>query len=95
MFSTAYEAGAPWNDSQWDHPRFQELLYQGRAELDSDKRREIYTEMQLILNEEGGVVIPMFANFTGAHSTKVTNSGTVGNVYKMDNARVAERWWMA
>jgi len=95
MFSSAYEAGVPWNDTRWNHPRFQELLYLGRAEFDPTKRREIYYEMQLILHDEGGVVLPMFANFVGAKTSKVTNSGTVGNVYKVDNGRVAERWWMA
>jgi len=95
MFSTAYESGVPWNDTQWDHPRFQELLYAGRAELDSDKRREIYYEMQSILNDEGGVVVPMYANYVDAHSTKITNNGQTGNVFQMDNARIAERWWFA
>ena len=62
MFSSAYEAGVPWNDSQWDNARFQELLYSARAELDSDKRREQYYEMQQILRDDGGVIIPMFVH---------------------------------
>ncbi|MEM7194101.1 MAG: ABC transporter substrate-binding protein [Pseudomonadota bacterium] len=95
MFSTAYEAGVPWNDTQWDHPRFQELLYEGRAELDSNRRREIYYDMQKILNEEGGVVIPVYANWVDASSTKLANNGSIGNVWAMDNARIAERWWFA
>ncbi len=95
MFSTAYETGVPWNDTQWDHPRFQELLYMGRVELDDAKRRDIYREMQKILNEEGGVVIPVFANWVDAASTKLANSGTLGNVWAMDNARMTERWWFA
>lgn len=92
MFSTAYETGVPWNDTQWDHPRFQELLYEGRAELNSDKRRQIYYDMQEILNTEGGVVIPLYANWVDAKSTKLA-SDSVGNVWAMDNARMAERWW--
>ena len=95
MFSTTYEAGVPWNDTQWDHPKFQELLYQGRAELDSEKRRKIYYDMQEILNLEGGVVIPVYANWVDASSTKLMNSGTIGNVWAMDNARLVERWWFA
>jgi peptide/nickel transport system substrate-binding protein len=95
MFSTAYEAGVPWNDSQWDHPRFQELLYSARAELDSNKRREQYTEMQEILRTDGAVLVPMFANYVQAISNKVANPETVGNLWQMDNARMSERWWMA
>ncbi|WP_372884428.1 ABC transporter substrate-binding protein [Shimia sp.] len=95
MFSTAYEAGVPWNDSQWDHPRFQELLLTARAELDSTKRREQYREMQEILRTDGSVVIPMFANYVQALSNKIAHGDTVGNLWQMDNGRMAERWWMA
>jgi peptide/nickel transport system substrate-binding protein len=95
MFSTAYAAGAPWNDTHWDHERFQELLLIGRAEFDTEKRRAIYHEMQEILNEQGGVVLPMFANFVGAKSSKISHPEAIGNVYKVDNGRVAERWWMS
>jgi peptide/nickel transport system substrate-binding protein len=94
MFATAYEAGVPWNDSQWDQPRFQELLLTARAELDSNKRREMYFEMQQILRDDGGVIIPMFANYVQALSTKVATPDTVGNLWQMDNGRMAERWWM-
>ncbi len=95
MFATAYEAGVPWNDTQWDEPRFQELLLLARAELDSNKRREMYHEMQQILRDDGGVIIPMFANYVQALSTKIATGDTVGNLWQMDNARMAERWWMA
>ncbi|MCT4556883.1 MAG: ABC transporter substrate-binding protein [Pelagimonas sp.] len=98
MFSTAYETGVPWNDSQWDgddSARFQELLISARAELDSAKRREQYYEMQQILRDEGGVLVPMFANYVQAVSNKIANPDTVGNLWQMDNARMAERWWMA
>jgi len=95
MFSTAYEAGVPWNDSQWEHPRFQELLLSARAELDTNKRREQYREMQEILRVEGGVLVPMFANYVQAVSNTVASPDVVGNLWQMDNARMAERWWVA
>ena len=95
MFSTAYEAGVPWNDMQWDHARFQELLLSARAELDSNKRREQYHEMQQILRDDGAVIVPMFANYVQAVSNKIAHGDTVGNLWQMDNARMAERWWFA
>ncbi len=98
MFSSAYEEGVPWNDTQWgreDSERFQDLLLEARAELDSAKRREMYFEMQQILNTDGGLVLPMFANFVEAISNKIATPETVGNLWQMDNARMAERWWMA
>ena len=98
MFSTAYEEGVPWNDSQWgseDSARFQELLIMARAELDSDKRREQYFEMQQILRDDGGVLLPMFANYVQALNNRIATPETVGNLWQMDNARMAERWWAA
>ena len=98
MFSTAYEAGVPWNDSQWDsndNARFQELLLMARAELDSDKRREQYHEMQQILRDDGGVLVPMFANYVQAVNNRIASPDVVGNLWQMDNARMAERWSVA
>jgi peptide/nickel transport system substrate-binding protein len=95
MFSTAYEAGVPWWDSKLDNSRFQELLKTARAELDSDKCRDMYGEMQQIMSVDGATVIPMYANYVDAHSTKLTNSGTIGNVFQMDSSRLVERWWFA
>jgi peptide/nickel transport system substrate-binding protein len=95
MFSTAYEAGVPWNDSQWDSDdsaRFQELLLMARAELDGAKRKEQYFEMQEILRDDGGVLIPMFANYVQAVNNRIVSPDTVGNLWQMDNARMAERW---
>ena len=95
MFSTAYESGVPWNDSFWVNDRFQELLLSARAELDSDKRREQYTEMQMIMRDEGGTLVPMFANYVQAVNNRIVSPDTIGNLWQMDNARMAERWSVA
>uniref|UniRef100_UPI004047A28A ABC transporter substrate-binding protein n=1 Tax=Yoonia sp. TaxID=2212373 RepID=UPI004047A28A len=98
MFASAYESGVPWNDTQWDNedsPRFQELLLLARAELDSDKRRAQYFEMQEILRDEGGVLLPMFANYVQAVNNRISSPEQVGNLWQMDNARMAERWSVA
>jgi peptide/nickel transport system substrate-binding protein len=95
MFSTAYESGVPWNDTHWENARFQELLLTARAELDSNKRREQYVEMQLICSQEGGTIIPMFANTVDAASTKLAHGPDIGNIWQMDSSRLTERWWFA
>jgi peptide/nickel transport system substrate-binding protein len=93
MFATAYEAGVPWNESHWDDARFQELLFAGRKELDSAKRRTIYHEMQQILSERGSTIIPMYANYVDAASAKLSHGENLGNNFQMDGSRMAERWW--
>jgi peptide/nickel transport system substrate-binding protein len=94
MFSTAYQCGAAWNDSFWCNERFDELLVKARAELDEDKRRDMYWEMQALVSNEGGVVIPMFANYVQAKSDKVQH-GEMGANWEMDGERWMERWWLA
>ncbi|MEO1562387.1 MAG: ABC transporter substrate-binding protein [Pseudomonadota bacterium] len=95
MFSTAYETGVPWNDTGWENARFQDLLLTARAELDSGKRRDMYTEMQALLSAEGGSVIPMYANYVDAKSTALSHGENIGNNFQMDGSRLMERWWFA
>lgn len=95
MFSTAYSDGANWNDTFWKHDRFNKLLLEARAELDETRRRDMYVEMQTILHNEGGVIVPMFANYVFARSKKVTHSGTLAANWDLDGSRAIERWWMA
>jgi peptide/nickel transport system substrate-binding protein len=94
MFSTAYEAGAPWNDTFWVHERFNQLLHEARAELDEAKRREMYVEMQTIVSNEGGVVIPVFNNFVFAMNKKVEH-GPMASNWANDGEKGMERWWFA
>jgi peptide/nickel transport system substrate-binding protein len=92
MFTMAYAADASANDMQWKNPRFNELLVAARGELDDKKRGEIYKDMQSIVRDEGGVVIPMIANMVDAANTKVKFETPAGN-QELDGMRAIERWW--
>jgi len=95
MFTTAYAAGVPWNESYWDNARFNTLLTEARAELDETRRTEMYAEMQRIVKNQGGTVIPMFADYVMAHSDRVALPEVVASNWSMDGFRAAERWWFA
>ena len=95
MFSTTYARGAPWNETFWDNDRFNELLVMGRAELDDEKRREIYFEMQDLVSNQGGIVIPMFGQYVMAHSDRVAHPDQVSALWTLDGFRAVERWWFA
>ena len=94
MFTLAYSEGSNWNDTFWKHDRFNQLLLAARAELDQPKRREMYIEMQTIVSNEGGVVIPVFANWVFAMNKKVQHGDMAGN-WDLDGGKGAERWWFA
>ncbi len=95
MFSNAYAREANGNESYWDNAKFNTLLVAARAELDDAKRRDMYREMQQLVRDEGGSVIPMYANYVDAASTKLAHGDDIGNAWQMDGVRLAERWWFA
>ncbi len=95
MLTTVYASGASWNDTFWDNTRFNELLVAARSELDEAKRRDMYFEMQAILNQDGGAVIPVFANFVFATGSNVVTGDQFSAHFDMDGERWMERWSFA
>ncbi len=95
MFSLAYAEGVPWNDTHFSHDRFNRLLVEARAELDNTKRSELYYEMQKIMRDEGGAIIPMFYNFVYAHRSNVMHDEKLSGNWALDGNRGTERWWFA
>jgi peptide/nickel transport system substrate-binding protein len=93
MFSQVYASGAEWNESQFDNDRFMKLLIEGRAELDPAKRREIYVDMQRIVHNECGCVIPMFSAYTQAVSAKTGLPENIASNWGFDGEKAGERWW--
>ncbi|MBB3993456.1 peptide/nickel transport system substrate-binding protein [Sulfitobacter undariae] len=71
MYSTAYLSTADWNDTRWKRDDFDAMLLEARAELDPAKRKEIYSKMGRMINEEGGVIVPMFNDYVDAISSEV------------------------
>ena len=68
------------------------MLAKGRAELNQEVRKEIYGEMQAIVSDDGGAVIPMFANHIVAVSDKVGVPDRIGGDWELDGGRAIERW---
>ena len=95
MLTVAYAKDAAWNEAQWSNDRFNELLVAARAELDEAKRRGMYAELQHILSDDGGSVIPVFANHVHAASTKIAHPDQLSGSWELDGGRCIERWWMA
>jgi peptide/nickel transport system substrate-binding protein len=95
MFTDAYSVESNWNDSFWKDERFNGLLKEARATLDPGKRGEMYAEMQTLVRDQGGVVIPMFANHVLAHSDKLAHDEHVAGNWDKDGGKLLERWWFA
>jgi peptide/nickel transport system substrate-binding protein len=94
MFSVEFKAGAAWNDTHFNNDRFEKLLVQARAELDEAKRREMYGEMQQILRDDGGIVIPMMPNNIWAFNKKVKHASSMSKTMELDGWQFINRWWI-
>src|SRR6056297_617426 len=93
MYSLAYKDDASWNESHWQNERFNELLLQAKAELDNDRRAEMYAEMATLARNDGGTLIPMFPNFVYARRKNVQHGPDLAPSWQMDGARACSRWW--
>ncbi|MCU5775470.1 ABC transporter substrate-binding protein [Erwiniaceae bacterium BAC15a-03b] len=93
MFSTAYMSTAKWNDSHWKDEKFDALLLQARSLLDEGQRAQLYGEMQSIVSDNGGAMIPLFGDYLDAASKKV--GGVKPHpMFNFMGGRLAERVWL-
>lgn len=92
MFSIGYAEGAAWNATKWSHERFNKLLAESRAELNQEKRAEMFAEMQHLVRDEGGVVVPVFADYIDGVRKEIGH-GKLASNWDLDGLRLAERWW--
>ncbi|MCX2725612.1 ABC transporter substrate-binding protein [Roseibium salinum] len=93
MYTLAYKEDAAWNESHWQNERFNELLLQAKAELDEERRKEMYSEMAVLAKDDGGTIIPFFNNFVYANSSKVGTPENLAASWENDGGRAASRWW--
>jgi len=92
MLSLAYGSESTWNESYLNNPRLDTLLKMARTEFDTQKRHQMYTECQQIIRDEGGTVVPVFADFVDVVSSKI-NFGERASDWPLDGNRCSERWW--
>jgi peptide/nickel transport system substrate-binding protein len=71
MLSLQFAPNAPWNDSAWNNERMGELLIKSRGEKDPIKRKQMYCEMQSLVRNESGIIIPVHTNFIDGVNDKV------------------------
>ncbi len=66
-----FKSDAPWNEAGWKSEKFDQLLVAARAETDAAKRAQMYADMQTLVNQDGGIGIPMFLSSLDGHSKKL------------------------
>ncbi|WP_424987664.1 ABC transporter substrate-binding protein [Microbulbifer sp. S227A] len=71
LFSLLYTSDAKWNESQFKSEKFDKMLIEARGALDDNLRRDIYWEMQEMVANDAGTVIPAYLANVDALSTSV------------------------
>lgn len=92
LLSQAFMSSAPWNQSHWRRPKFDEMLTTARAETDAAKRKQMYQDMQLMIHEDGGELIPVFNNFLDA-GAKNLRGFVPTPTRQMSGQRAPEKVW--
>jgi len=95
MFTTAYLSTADWNDTRFQNEQFDQLLIAARAELDQEKRTQMYADMGALVRDEGGLICPMFNDFIDAISDRVAGYEEGGVGYELMNFYAPVQMWVA
>lgn len=92
MLSGSYVSTSSWNDTYFKNEHFDATLAAARGEPNQELRKEMYFELQEILNMEGGTTVIAFASsLIGA--SDALGHGPVGGSRRMDDSRLSRRWW--
>ncbi|MDY1045817.1 ABC transporter substrate-binding protein [Pseudomonas coleopterorum] len=93
LLSMVFTSNAPWNESAWRVPAFDQLVKAARGETDEDKRRQIYHDIQLMLVDQSSEIIPLYADALAATRSNVKGFKSVPGVPLSGN-RAAEKVWL-
>lgn len=77
IFSLFYKSDAPWNESAWKNPRFDQLLLAARGEPDEAKRKQMYGDMQLMVHQRAGTGIPVFISLMDGYNRRLKGLGPI------------------
>ncbi|PIJ45800.1 ABC transporter substrate-binding protein [Tatumella sp. OPLPL6] len=70
-FSQFYLSSSANNESKWHNPQFDQLVVAARGEQDSAKRKQMYGDMQKMIYDDCGTLIPIFVSSLDGYSNKV------------------------
>ncbi|WP_284735919.1 ABC transporter substrate-binding protein [Dongia deserti] len=93
MLAVAYQSSAPWNDTHWKVEAFDKLLADAKATTDQAKRKTYIWEMQRMLHEQGGALIPLFKDWLDVHDVKVKGH-TPHGMFDLCNSRIVQKAWI-
>lgn len=88
LLTSGYVSDAAWNETAWRREDFDRILVAARGEFDFATRKQMYHDLQMMIWEDGGAIIPMFNNYIHASSDNL--EGLIGSPV-LTGARAAEQ----
>ena len=71
MLTLSQHSQSVWNESGLQSEEIDSLIERARAEADENQRQVLYTQVQQLIQDEGGFIAPYFRSTFYAHHTKV------------------------
>jgi len=93
LFSLFFKSDAPWNESAWRNPKFDQLLLAARSEADQTKRRQMYVDMQALVSQHCGIGIPVFMSLIDGYDQRLGGLGSIPVGGLMGYAFAEHVWW--
>ncbi|MFS8050529.1 ABC transporter substrate-binding protein [Rhizobium sp. BR 314] len=93
MLASAYYSGANWNETHWKSETFDKLLDAAKAEVKEAKRKSLIWDMQAMLQDQGGALIPVFSDWLDAHRSHVKGHAP-HTQFDLANGRLCEKVWL-
>lgn len=60
VLNLGFRSGVPWNAPEWSNAEFDALLDRAAATLDLEERREVFREIQIVMQEDGPIAQPVW-----------------------------------
>ena len=94
-FATTYRSGASWNDTFWSNSKFDKLLNVMQTSQDTETRKSASWEMQEILHNDGGQIVPFLPENIDAYNNKKLKGTAPHGIYPLSDHRIPELGWFA
>ena len=95
LFSLFYKSDAPWNESGWKSPKFDQLLLAARREPDDARRKQMYGDMQVMVHQSAGTAIPVFISLIDGYNRRLKGLGSIPIGGLMGYSFADNVWWDA
>ena len=66
ILSIAFAGGAAYNETAWNNEEFDKIMVEARGVTDFDKRKEMYCDLQRMIQDDGGHITMAFSDYMDA-----------------------------